>query len=257
MDETYQIYVNRVARLTLPPTYQTLLQSIQKSPKFAEGKPVPFPGYSVITPPQTEDPDNASFYSNLTTSQQELLEALDDSFITPVPPESFHMTVADLIWDNGYRDAVAENETFEQQLRQCIRKSFQQYQQETTQDHLSQWQLLGLYILPRAIAVALVPQDELSYDKVVQLRRSIYQNSDLINLGIQQQYHFTAHVTLGYFNDIEANRDRDRLASILSQFNDGWLESHAQILSVRQAQLRKFEDMTQYKRNPDDPVVEI
>lgn len=257
MDETYQTYVNRVARLTLPATYQTQLQNIQKSPKFEEGRAVPFPGYSAISPPGQEDSENSAFYSNLEASQQQLLQQLEQGLMVPVPPESFHLTVADLIWDSSYRDAVRENPEFDRQLQACIRESFQQYQQAAGEVSPVQWQLLGLLIFPRALAVGLVPKDEQAYEQILQLRRSIYQNSGLIALGIEQQYYFTAHITLGYFGEIPPHLDRDRLGNFLSTFNEQWLETEPQMLTVERVELRKFEDMIHYDREPDWPVLEF
>lgn len=257
MDETYQIYVNRVARLTLPTTYQTQLQNIQKSPKFEGEKAVYFPGYSVITPPWQEDSENTGFYSSLQATQKQLLEKLTPGLMIPVPAESFHLTVADLIWDNGYRAASKENPGFDQQLQNYIRDSFQKYQEFIVQQGPIEWELVGLVIFPRALGVALVPQNEEAYEQILQLRRSIYQNRQLFGLGIQQQYYFTAHITLGYFGEISPELDRDHLAAILSTFNDHWLESEPQVLTIEQAQLRKFNDMTRFERESDWPIVKF
>ena len=253
MDETYQAYVNRVARLTILESYQTQLQNIQESPKFQDGEAVSFPGYSVITPPWQDDEQNSDFYSQLQASQQQLVQQLQ-GVIIPVPPDSFHVTVADLIWDSDYREAVRVNPEFDAQLRKRIEDSFKQYQPSK---HGVGWQLLGLMLRPRAIAVCLVPQNEGSYQQISKLRRSIYQNSELINLGIEQQYYFTAHVTLGYFNKIPSDLDRDRLCKTLVAFNDQWLEADPQILTIEQVQLRKFDNMMRYYRESSWPVLKF
>lgn len=255
MDETYQAYVNRVARLTLPETYQTQLQNIQESPKFSDRQPVSFPGYSIITPPWQDDPQNSPFYSQLQVRQQQLCDQLQQ-LIIPVPPESFHLTVADLIWDRDYREAVRENPQFETQLQKAIADSFSQYQQDSVQEAVC-WQLLGLTIKPRSIDVCLVPKDEPSYEKILKLRRAIYQNSKLISLGVQQQYYFTAHVTLGYFSQIPPAANRDRYYETLLSLNDQWLEADPQLLHIGQVQLRKFDNMMRYYRESDWPILEI
>jgi hypothetical protein len=255
LDETYQIYINRVARLTLPETYQSQLPNIQPSPKFQANQAVSFPGCSVMSPPAEEDTDNALFYEHLATSQQQLLDQLDPNLIVPLPPASFHITVADLIWDQSYRQAMQENPQFKEKLKDCLNNSFKVYKQVETNPQLSQWQLVGLIIFPRALAVGLVPQDGVAYEKLLGLRRAIYQNYDLIGLGIQQQYHFTAHITLGYFSEISS--DREALATTLSHFNDRWIGTDPQILTIKQVQLRNFEDMTRFERESDDPMVDL
>ncbi len=245
-----------MARLTLPATYQAQLQNIQQSPKFQDGKAVSFPGYSVISPPRKEDEENSAFYSHLEASQQQLWQQLVPDLLTPIPPDSFHVTVADLIWENAYQEAVKANPYFDRQLQAGIQDSFKQYQPSPVSE-VGQWQLLGLLVFPRALAVGLVPKDEAAYEAMLQLRRAIYQNSDLITLGIEQQYYFTTHITLGYFSEIPSDLDRDHLATVLANFNDRWLESEPQILSLRQVQLRQFTDMTCFKRDSDWAMVNL
>lgn len=251
MNETYQDYINRVTRLVLPATHHLQIQNIQHSPKFEGGKPVSFPGYSVITPPGEEDSVNTEFYRQLTTVQQQLGQRLDSDLLVPLPPNSFHVTLADLIWDNSYRQAVKENPEFEARLKEQIQASFQSYQQNITVNQPLTWQLLGLAIRPRAILVCLVPTERESYEPIMQLRGSIYQNAALIGLGIEQQYDFTAHITLGYFGEIREDLDRDRLSKIISQVNDSLLAVESPVFTVHRAELRKFDTMVDYYREPD------
>lgn len=251
MDESYQDYINRVARLTLPNTCSMQLQTIQHSPKFIEGKPVPFPGYSIITPPAEEDRANEKFYAQVRTLQQQLSQQLDKDFLVSLPEASFHFTLADLVWDESYRQIVAANPNFDQELQQQVIASFTQYQDAVENLKPLTWQLWGIITRPRAIMACLVPKDQESYDSVIQLRRSLYQNSGLIGLGIEQQYDLTAHITLGYFDQIPDTLNRDHLCIVMSQINDRLVESELSTMTIKEIQLRKFEDMVQYNREPD------
>ena len=247
--------------MTLPETYSSQVQHIQSSPKFqknSEGsrQAVPFPGYTVITPPAEEESQNSAFYKNLNAWQQQLLQLpLDSGLIVPVPAASLHLTLADLIWNDAYYYAMEKSE-FEEHLRYEVAQSFQKCQRLKAEANQIQWQMLGLMVMPRAIAVCLVPKDESSYLQVLQLRRTIYQNSSLSGLGIEQHYHFTAHITLGYFGELSPNLDRDRLGNILSESNQQWLENLPEF-KIHRAELRKFDDMTHYYREPDWPVLEL
>lgn len=256
MDDIYQTYLNRVARMTLPEAYRSQVQHIQESSKFQPysgyRQPAPFPGYTLITPPAADDTQNSAFYAHLEGYQQELLQLpLDGDLIVPVPPSSFHLTLADLIWDSAYRDACEKNPEFEQELLSCCAQIFQEYQQSLTQPILPiSWQMLGLIIFPRAIAVALVPQDQRSYEQILKFRRTIYQNPQLMSLGIEQHYHFTAHITLGYFGTISPDLDRIGFSTMLSDLNQKWLLNLPEFL-IQRVELRKFDDMTKYYRQPD------
>ncbi|QLE59096.1 DUF1868 domain-containing protein [Nostoc sp. TCL26-01] len=244
--------------MTLPEAYKSQVQHIQESYKFQPSSGIrqaaPFPGYSLITPSGAEDTDNSGFYAMLQAYQQELLGlAIANDLIVPVPAASFHLTLADLIWDSAYRDACDKNPEFEQQLRTCIAEILQQYQQSlTSASKPISWQMLGLVVMPRAVGVCLVPKDEHSYEQIIKFRRTIYQNSKLIALGIEQHYHLTAHITLGYFGEIAPDLDRSSLSNVLSEFNQKWLSEIPEFL-IHRVELRKFDDMTRYYRELDWP----
>lgn len=241
--------------MTLPEAYQSQVQYIQPSPKYhadADGviQPADFPGYTIISPPWIDDAKNHDFYHHLESYQQRVLEQLAPGLVIPVPAQSFHFTLADLIWASAYRDAI-EAPDFEPQLQTRVAESFQKSRSTVQSEKPIYWQVIGVFLRTRAIGVCLVPKDEDGYNRVVELRRMLYQNPDLIALGIEQQYNFTAHITLGYFGEPAATMDRDRLADQLIQLNEWWLEAGAQDIWVHRADLRKFDNMTQYYRNSD------
>ena len=256
MNETYQEYINRVGQLTLPSNHTLQLKSIQKSPKFSQGTALSFPGYSVITPPNTEDNLNSNFYSKVENLQQELNQFIDSGLIIPLPPPSFHFTIADLIWDSSYQQAVAENPNFSDQLREQIKNSFSQYRDIQRQFASIEWQLYGIAIRPRAIIVCLAPKNQESYQAIMELRSCIYQNPGLMALRIEQQYDFTGHITLGYFGEITENLNRDLLSGTIAKINDLLLEDSLPILKINRIELRQFNDMLTYHRQVDWPVVE-
>jgi hypothetical protein len=248
--------------MTLPELYRTQVQHIQNSPKFQPHlgevfQPVPFPGYSVITPPWVDESDNHEFYGQLQAFQEQIGQKLASSLFIPLPPDSFHMTLADLIWDSAYRHAD-ENPDFQPQLRDRIAEIFDHCRQQQPVTEPIYWQVIGLIVMPRAFAVGLAPKNEQSYRQILELRRAIYQNPALIALGIEQQYHLTAHITLGYFGDVSAVKDRDQLSQILAELNQQLVvNSSANPLWVRRAELRKFDDMTRYYRESDWPVLQF
>ena len=261
LEESYHTYLNRVAKMTLPATYESQVKNIQQSPKFrladsGQREEVSFPGYSVITPPGVEDTGNAGVYADLVTCQQHLTKTLEPDLLVLVNPASFHFTLADLIWDSAYRMATDNNPEFESKLIERIEDSFSIYQKSTVEAQPIRWQIMGLTVRPRAIEVSLVPKDEYSYDRISSFRRAIYQSSSLIGLGIEQQYYFTAHMTLAYFANVQQEIDRTRLSDTLQAYNMHWREQPQEIL-LSEGQLRQFTDMTNYERKPNFPVIQL
>lgn len=256
--------------MTRPAAYRNQAQTIQESAKFqrqsdGQWQAVPFPGFTVMTPPweDSQHGTNDTFYTQLKQCQATLLKKLPTDLLIPVPPGSFHMTLADLIWDGAYRHAN-QDPAFEARLRDRITLSFEQVTAEWPDPTPVDWQALGLIIMPRAIGIGLVPNHESAYDRVLALRRAIYQNPGLIALGIEQQYHLTAHITLGYFGDVAGAQAGDpaalaeQLSQTLTELNDAWLEdSSLPIFRVDEVQLRRFADMNRYEREPDWPVLKF
>jgi hypothetical protein len=263
VDDDFQTYLNRLARMTLPEAYQAQVQNIQESYKFqkvdtGERQATSFPGYTIITPPSEEDTKNAGFYQQLQEYQTQLLNLpINPNLLVPIPSGSFHLTLADLIWDSAYRDAIARNPNYESDLRSCCGKIFAQFHQSPKREPSPiRFSILGIMLMPRAIAVCLVPQARSSYEQIINFRRTIYQNSQLMALEIEQNYHLTAHITLGYFGDIKPDLDRKKFAEMLSELNQSWLGNSPEFL-VHRAELRKFDDMTSYYREPDWTAIDF
>lgn len=257
MKESYPEYINKVGQLTTSSTHQLQLKSIQKSPKFSHRKATAFPGYSVITPPNSEDTLNKKLYRKVEFLQQELKQFIDSGLIIPLPSASFHFTIADLIWDSSYQQAIADNPDFEKQLREEIENSFSEYKSIEKEFATVEWQLYGIAIRPRAIMLCLAPKNQESYEAIIELRSCIYQNAGLIALGIEQQYDFTGHITLGYFNDIPQDLNRELLGSTVAKINDLLLEDTLPILKINRVELRQFDNMLTYNRQPDWAVVKF
>ena len=247
--------------MTLPEAYKTQIQHIQESSKFrfhgGVREAAAFPGYTLITPPAQEDLNNAAFYSQIQAYQRQLLQLpIGSNLIVPVPADSFHVTVADLIWDNAFHHACKKNPQFAEDLNSQLAEMFQEYQQLMTKGSPISWQMWGLIVMPRAVGVCLVPKNERSYEEIIRFRRMIYQNRKLMGLGVEQHYHFTAHLTLGYFGEIPPELDRINLSMMFSEFNQS-LPLDTPDFLINQVELRKFDDMTHYYRQPDWPSLDF
>ncbi len=262
MDDLYRDYVNRVVRMTLPEQHQIQAKNIQPSAKFrldesGKTEALPFPGYTVITPPWQDEAENTEIYKGVQHFADTMSDRLPDGLLATVPPSSYHVTLADLIWEDNYL-AASQAANYDSKLRSRIAESFKMYEACRGEPTPCNWQILGLIIMPRAIALCLAPTNDAAYTRVIRFRRAIYQNSSLMPLGIEQQYHYTAHITLGYFTNQANTVDKAEVAQIFAELHHLWLESDAsKNLLLHRAELRRFETMTAYSRQPDWPAVEI
>lgn len=258
MDDQFQTYVNRVVGITQPSYYQQQLSVIHASPKYQrrdgqDWSAVPFPGCTVISSPSGEDPDNQLFYESLRQVQSALASQLPADFLIPLPADSLHITLADLLWADHFRQAqrIAH---FQTQLHQEIAQVFSQMADAQTAP--IRFQAVGYMVMARALGICLVPATQAHHERIYQLRRALYQQPGLLALGIEQQYLFTAHITLGYFGEVPASLDAAQLAQQLSQLNQSSIVSLPEFV-IRRAELRQFDNMTHYYREPEWPVLEF
>jgi 2'-5' RNA ligase len=249
LDDNYQAYLNRMMRATLPEAYQAQVNHIQESSKFSRDGETwvasQFPGYTVVTPPGSQDGANAGLYDFLTQYQAQVTATLGTDLFIPIPRETFHLTIADLIWDRAYAHAVEADSNFDEKLQASIAESFQQSAHLRSQQPIP-FRAAGLMVMTRALSISLAATDETSYQQIIDFRRSVYQNPHLMSIGIEQQYHFTPHITLGYFGSL-TGVDRVALAQTIDQLNQPWLETE-KTFWVKEAQLRRFSDMEHYDR---------
>ena len=261
MDDQYHIYINRLMGMTRVEHYCHQLGLIQPSSKFAlvdgQTTPTEFPGYSLTTPPGHEDllnGVNGGFFDRLASVQEELwriCQPQSSQFMAALPRDTYHLTLADLIWDANYRQQLETIDNYEWKLRAEIGEILSQkangYQKPI------QLKVLGFLVMTRAIAVALAPNTEADYQHILDLRRAVYQHPPLLGLGVEQQYHFTGHITLGYFTQVPEGLDLDLLSRHLDRLNNEFLDGFPEFLLER-VELRKFDNMTDFKRLDNWPT---
>lgn len=258
MDDSYQVYVNRVASLTLRHNQASQLTNIHTSQKFNHGQPTTFRGCTIMTLPGEEDSQNQEFYQILSSYQQELLQHLAPGVLVPLPQDSFHCTVADLIWEENYEDAIAQNPDFDLQLAQSVGSSFTNYQQEHGHHRTVKFELIGLSFFPRSLVACLVPASEEDYQRVIDLRRHIYQNENVLALGIERQRNnFTAHITLGYFGEEASNIDSDNFLDAIAKINERQADEQHPCFNLEKIELRKFENMVSFNSLDQGPIVKL
>ncbi len=250
--------MNRVVGITRLEHYRQQLQVIHSSPKYqltdsGQWEAVPFPGTTIVAPPSGEDPVNQAFYQQLHAIHQTLVDSLPPDLLIPLPSDSLHVTLADLLWADTYVQA-REQPGFEEKLNGEIADVFQTYPH--SKNGPLRFQTLGYMVMPRALGICLVPDTEAAYERLMLLRRSLYQQQTLLGLGIEQHYHLTLHITLGYFGRVPDDLDRESLSDRLAQLSQTALVPLPEFV-VQRAELRRFDNMTSYEREPGWPVLEF
>jgi hypothetical protein len=227
-DYPYDEYLARCgARLREAPTEEASrrFQFFCTASGAAEIRPRPHAGLTVLAEPSPirERPVRRK----LETIQRGLLQV--PGFV-PVPPDSFHLTLANLISGPDYEEAgpacIAE-------IRQALAGVFEG--RRFGDDRPVIGRLRGAVTLSGCVVVA-VDFSEADYGQIVELRQAIY--AALEGTMPAREHPFFGHVTLGYL----ASPAREELEAALPLYRDldGWT------FTVRGAGLYTFHDMTAF-----------
>ncbi len=142
---------------------------------------------------------------------QEKIQVLTHDF-APVPPETFHLTVADLIWGDKYAALIQSQgcEMQNTQIFQRVNAIFQGLEIRSLTQHAT---IVGVGGFPGAV-VAFVNFEEAVYNRIMTLRDKIYTDLILAQYGVFRERPFLGHITLGYIEGVPPHGLNDALNTI-------------------------------------------
>jgi len=193
-----------------------------------EAEPIPCPGCTVLAKPFPIE----GGISALLQGWQNTLASRSTAFV-PVPPDSFHMTVADLVAGAEYVELRRDGR--DAALHQRVQSILATHRFE---DRL-QGIICGVGAFPIS-AVAFVDfENSTAYRELLRLRNAIYGDTELSRSGVERRCPFIGHITLGYFESdtpsgIDAALDEIRNAFSPARF------------SIDEVGLFVFSDMSHY-----------
>lgn len=214
------------------------------------------PGYTVITPTFEDEtnPKNTATYVRLCDVQRALLDKMGSSKLAPAPNSAFHLTVADLIADLPFRRRV-RSDVREARFRGCVKDILEKFQ-DSWPGALPTFEVAGLSLFEAGFVVALVRAHADSapgYIRLMSFRDHIYGGALKTDYSVDRIFPFTGHVTVAYIEDVLVRAERDQLAEVLLDLN-GTLKDTSLPLVVEVAELRKFDGMQRFYRDPSWPV---
>lgn len=241
-------YRKRLHEWTSEEGWQSSFNSLTVSDKFVDGVAQPLSGWTLLTPPASENPPQNAFYQHLVKLREKALSAFD-VVLNEVPGDCLHVTGADLISGQRYLRKRRSMSHFDEALRDSVGEVIAE--QSIVHGPLL-WKIEGLAFFQHALVCLLAPFTENDYQPVVRLRRALYTHEGLLTLGVRRPLPFLAHVTLAYYQRLPAIHERL-----------GWLAVHAELqelarqfkgnFAIDRFDLRSFNDMTAY--HPTVPEV--
>ena len=160
--------------------------------KYKCGKPEPYPGCTVLATPYP--------VTSLVTQFSSLRRCLSNvQGFTPVPPNTYHMTVADLLSDNRYSTASG-NKPMMDAFFQTVKEIIARHRCRTFDA-----QIVGIGAFPGVVVAFVDFTSEEDYSWIVRLRDAIFADPTVKNEGVERRFPFVGHLTLGYVESLVTN----------------------------------------------------
>ena len=212
---------------------------------------LPYPGYAVVSM-HNDGPENEDLKGELVRLQQLLAAKLNDSskyYLLPV--DSFHQTIANTLSGERFKkNVIAQGK--ENHFTGIISQAFEKIQPTRSEGPI-EMKLIGVGIFGSALGVLGTFSRKEDFETIIRFREQFYSNSVLNLTDIRRTRPFIGHVTLMYVDGDFSEGERVQLGEICSYVNKT-LEGRSLIFKITKAELRSYEDLSAFERQPHYPV---
>ncbi len=216
--------------------------------------PIPYRGYAMQAM-LSQSRNYASLSLDLQDLQQQLLSLLPDpGCLYPLPPASFHQTVANTFSAGRYQSQLVDLGLADS-FPAIIAERAAQWPSETT-SHPPAMQLVGISLFRTAIGILGVFENELHFDRVLAFRDRFYSDERLAQIGLARTRPFIGHVTLAYLERHLQPREAAQLVEGIDRINQR-LRSRRLEMEMPFAQLHRYEDLSHFATQPDFPKLSL
>lgn len=221
--------------------------------RLVEGKwqTLPYRGFAFVSMVK-DNSGNGTLLEALCNCQQQLLEGELQDQIFPLPPDSFHQTIANFLSGNRYA-ANIEAHGLTSSYPKVVEQALRQISPLSPTNPLIM-QMIGLGIFGSALGVLGVFPSETDYSKIIHLRNGLYHTPQMNSMGIHRTRPFIGHITLGYFGEeIVGNESlQKQLIEKCISINQT-IKNGAWKFTIHAAQLRRYEDLSRFEHPSNYP----
>lgn len=256
MEKNYLQYVSQTKSLLTPEGLWENIRRLRPLGHFIkdpEGRwqPLHYPGYTLITPVFPDETVNIKTYCILGDIQQILFRDLNPAKVVPAPLSAFHATIARLISGTDYENRMrnGRNGEFLNEMAAVL--------SDIPVLKPVKMEFRGVSVSPNGVIMALLdPATEDDYQRLIALRKYIYANKPLQNLGVEPKRLFLGHVTLAYIEDVFNWEDQKTLMELLTALNERFFQSPPPF-EITRAEVRRFENYLSFVREDNWPCYQF
>ncbi len=257
MEYSYEAYIDHIVGELSPDGVHRAARGVRPLGKFIceEGivpRPVPYYGYTLISPPSGNDGVNGELYKLLETVSRQFDHFIGSFGLIEANPRYRHMTLARLVSGSTFV-AQFPDASCEAQFRSDI----QTVLAGLLTDHPVRCQICGISLLAGGVIAAAVDfVTRTDFEVLHRFRDAVYGDQRLVRHGVDRARPFRGHISLFYIEKPPASDCKAALAEAIISVNRTYFSTPLPF-TIHRAELCRFADFTAFTRKPDWPAFEF
>lgn len=207
----------------------------------------PYVGHAVVSM-LAGVPENEALQLRLEACQQALVgELADPALLFPLPPASFHQTVANTLSGEAHQRLVVERDLARVYPRR-VTDVFSEFTPPLAMDPL-RMRMIGLALFGSALGVLGVFEHEGYFRRILLFRDQFYGHPLIRDMGVRRTRPFIGHITLAYVGESPDDGQRRQLVNALDRLNAEYFPCAGDFI-LRQAELRAYDHLAEFRALP-------
>jgi len=262
-DYSYDNYLERQMFEITPDCILEKLATIKKANNFEwidnNWKPNSYEGFGVITM-VGDHPQNELLILRLQEIQKEFdlkLAAKNGNILSKyfqLPATSYHQTVANLLSNERFQQNIVDRELLND-FPNIVKEAFERCDEEAYFQPIAM-KMIGLSVFGTCVAMLGTFVHEGDYQRITDVRNSIYNQNILADLDIKMTRPFIGHITLTYFEAEFIDSEKENLGAVVNEINQKLAEEE-NIFYLNSSSLRRFHHLAEFLTEKNYPKILI
>ncbi len=217
-------------------------------------EPQPYPGFAMQAMVEASM-DKTSLFIDLAQIQTQLVELIErPGALYPMPKASFHQTVANTFSAERLQRNIIDKGLLEE-YPEIIAGALDDLP-ERDEPEPPCMLLIGVAVFRTAFGLLGIFSSERDFNRIIDFRDQFYKHPTLSRIGIERTRPFIGHVTLGYFEDILTQEEKNQFATGLAKINEE-IAQYPLRFYLPKAELHRYETLSEFIPDPSYPAFKL
>lgn len=206
--------------------------------------PVPYPGFAMQAMLQSSA-NRDSLCLELQDIQHRIVSSVERAgALYPLPPSSFHQTVANTFSDDRLRIHLVDK-GLENDFPKRIERALASWRAPEPSGPPPAMRLIGVSLFRTAVGLLGVFEKREHFERIIRFRNFFYGAPELVEVGLRRTRPFIGHVTLAYLESDLTVPEKQQLIDAICSVNER-IRARSLFMEMPSAALHRYDDLSRF-----------